>query len=363
MNRLFPLPIYTFLKIAYENGGISSKGLRNVPQWLLKTILFEPLRWIELAGYNTKVNQHEIKEHPLFILGFYRNGTSFLHQCFAQDDRLGYHTNFQMIFPDIMLSSERYLSPFLEFLCRTFKFHDPIHRVPMSFRFPGEEDGTMTTALNPRGAQWGYFYPEIMIDHFKKYVLFDDIPESEKEAWVRDFLFLLKKISLANNGKRLVLKSPPNTARIRLLLSLFPNAKFVFIHRNPYDVYSSNRRFWKVTNRIYALGKRKSVDTPAIILDTYSMIMQRYLQERALVPEGQLIELRYDDFIKDPVESLRGVYESIQLNDFSYFEPHLKAFIGGQKDFVRLKHELPADEKKRVAEKLEPFFREWGYPL
>jgi hypothetical protein len=29
MNKLFPLPIYTFLKIAIENGGFSSKGSKN----------------------------------------------------------------------------------------------------------------------------------------------------------------------------------------------------------------------------------------------------------------------------------------------------------------------------------------------
>ena len=66
--------------------------------------------------------------------------------------------------------------------------------------------------------------------------------QSEFEAWKQEFVFLLKKISLANHNKQLVLKSPPNTARIKLLLSLFPNAKFIFIHRNPYEVYVSNKQ-------------------------------------------------------------------------------------------------------------------------
>ncbi len=363
MNRLFPLPIYTFLKIAHQNGGLSARKTKNSIPWLLKTILFEPLRWAELGLYNKKVDQHESLKDPIFILGFYRSGTSYLHEFLTQDDRLGYHTVFQMIFPDMMLTSEKWMSPFLESLCRTFKLHDPIHRIPLSFQYPGEEDGTMTTALNPRGAQWGYFFPTIMEEHFQKYVLFETISDAEKEAWKRDFVFLIKKISIANQGKQLILKSPPNTARIKLLLSMFPNAKFVFIHRNPYDVYASNKRFWKVTYRIYAIGKTRSVDVNAIILNTYSEIMRKYLAEKHLVPKGQLVELAYDDFIQHPMDNMREVYEKLDLGDFSHCEAKMQAFVDRQKSFVRLKHELPEEEKKRVIEKLAPFIRHWNYPL
>src|SRR6476620_6509019 len=179
MNRLFPLPIYTFLKIVFQNGGISSKGIKNLPPWLIKTVLFEPLRWIELGMHNKKISHHTITKDPLFILGFYRSGTSYLHQFLIQDDRFGYHSNFQMILPEIMLSSEKMLAPVFEFICRSFNLQDSVHRVPLSFRFPGEEDATMTTSLNPRGAQWGYFFPKKMNEYFEKYVMFENIPNSE----------------------------------------------------------------------------------------------------------------------------------------------------------------------------------------
>lgn len=363
MNRLFPLPIYTFSKIAYENGGFNAKGLLKIPGWLLKTIVFEPIRWIELAMQNKRISQHTIKKDPVFILGFYRSGTSYLHEFFTQDDRLGYHSIYQMIFPEIMLSSEKILSPVLEFICRVFNFQDPVHRIRLSFRYPGEEDGTMTTSLNPRGAQWGFFFPKKMDDYFQKYVLFENISSSEMEEWKRDFVFLLKKISLASHNKQLVLKSPPNTARIKLLLSLFPNAKFILIHRNPYEVYASNKRFWKVTRNIYALGGNRSVDTNSTILDTYAKTMNRYLQEKDLVPQGQLMELAYEDFVKNPVESMRAAYETLHLNEFGYCENKMKSFAECQKNFKVLNHQLPPEERKIVSEKLEPIIRHWNYPL
>ena len=362
MNRLFPLPIYTFLKTVYKNGGISFKGLRNLPPWLIKTVLFEPLRWLELS-YNRKISKHSLAKDPVFILGFYRSGTSFLQEFLTQDDRLGYHTNFQMILPEIMLGSEKVLSPVLEFICRVFNIQDPVHRTRLSFQAPGEEDAAMTTALNPRGAQWGYFFPKIMLEHFHKYVLFENIPPSEIEGWEQDFIFLLKKISLANQGKQLVLKSPPNTARVKQLLALYPNAKFIMIHRDPYEVYASNKRFWKVTNKIYALGTTRSVDNNAIILKTYAKIMHRYLLEKELIPDGQLIEIPYVELIQKPIETMRNIYKTLQLDDFGYCESKMKSFVEGQKSYVRLKHELPANERKIVSEKFEPFIRYWNYPL
>ena len=361
MDRLFPLPLYKFVKTVIKYGGISSSGLRNVPAWLVKLILLEPLRWIELT-YNGRVRRQELPQDPVFILGYYRSGTSFLHELLTQDDRFGYHTNFQMILPDIMLGSEWILAPFFDFICRVFNLRDPVHRIQMSFRFPGEEDGAMTTSLNPRGAAWGWFFPKIMLEHYRKYALLEHIPEDDIHKWTDDYLFLLRKISLAGRGKRLLLKSPPHTARVKLLLFLFPKARFIMIHRNPYDVYASNKRFWQVTNRIYALGSTKGVDFHRIILDSYAMVMRKYLAEKDRIPEGQLVEIPYQELINQPLDTIRQVYQSLQLGDFSYCEHAMKNYLQGQKNYVRLSHELPPAERAMARQKLTPFLKHWGYP-
>lgn len=363
MDHLFPFPLYTFSRFVLQNGGISLQKLKNTPPWILKTVLFEPLRWMELALFNQKIHQHQIQKQPLFVLGYYRSGTSYLHQCLVQDDRFGYHNNFQMVLPEIMLTTEKALLPFFEFICRLFNLTDTVHRVPLSFRFPGEEDATMTTSLDPKGAQWGYFFPKMMEKQFQHYVLLENLAQSELESWKQSFLYLLKKISLANQGKQLVLKSPPNTARIKHLLSIFPKAKFIFIHRNPYEVYASNKRFWGVVQKVYALQSTRSVDVSSVILNTFSQMTQRYLEQKELIPLGQLTELAYDDFVQNPVKSLKKAYTDLHLEDYGYCEEKIKAFAGSQKHFAQIQHGLSEGERKTVAEKLEPFLRQWNYPL
>ncbi len=363
MQRLFPIPLFTFLKTAIKNGGFSFKSLKNTPQWFLKVVLLEPLRWVELLRHNKRIQQHKLEKDPIFILGFYRSGTSFMHQFLTQDDRLGYHTNFQMIFPEIMLTCEKVLSPFLEWLCRVFNIRDEVHRIQLSFRYPGEEDATMTTSTNPRGSQWGYFFPRMMMSQFRKYVLFQNVPDSEVAGWKNDYHFLIKKISLANGGKQLILKSPPNTARVKILLSMFPNARFIMVHRNPYDVYVSNQRFWEVTNKIYAVGPTQSVDNNQIILDTYAETMQQYLEEKDLIPEGQLIEIPYQKLMENPLKKMCEIYETLGLEDFNVVADKMESYLDGQKSYKRLTHKLPENEERTVTEKFAPFIRHWGYEL
>jgi hypothetical protein len=50
------------------------------------------------------------------------------------------------------------------------------------------------------------------------------------------------QVLFLQQDKRLVLKSPPHTARVRLLREIFPGAKFVHISRDPYEIYQSTKR-------------------------------------------------------------------------------------------------------------------------
>ena len=219
----------------------------------------------------------------------------------------------------------------------------------------------MTTYINPRGAAWGYFFPAKMKEYFQKYVLFENISQRIFNEWKRDYLFLLKKISFANKGKPLVLKSPPNTARIKFILSIFPNAKFVLIHRDPFEVFASNKRFLKITNWLYAIGTTKSMNVNTTITYTYAKTMQRYILEKHLIPNGQLIEIAYTDFIENPTQCIKKLYETLDLHEFSYCEKEMIEFEKGQESFKRLKHELSTEEKHLVSKELELIIQHWDY--
>jgi hypothetical protein len=221
----------------------------------------------------------------------------------------------------------------------------------------------LTTGISPLAAQWEYMFPEKMLPYFEKYVMFENIPETELRQWENDFFVLVKKISLANQDKQLVLKNPPNTARIKLLLSLFPDAVFIHIRRDPYEVYSSNIKLLRVLQDWYSLGSTRSVDHIKTVIETYSRIMQRYLLEIDLIKPGRLMEIEYGDFLKDPVATMKQIYQSLQLGDFSYCEPKMRAYAALQEKYIVLHHVLTEEEEKNVSESWGPIIRQLGYSV
>ena len=361
MNKIFPLPFSSFMRIANSNGGLSAMGLLNTAPWLLKTICFEPLRWIEILTQKKKIDQHKIIESPVFILGFYRSGTTYMQQLFMQDKRLGFTSSYQMVFPELMLSFERAMTPGLEIISRLFKIQNPIHRIPLTWNSAGEEDVAMTTMVSPLATQWGYFFPERMNYFFEKYVLGEGgVSNEEAENWKQCYFYLLKKISLCNRSKKMILKNPPNTARIKLLLSLFPNAKFIHIYRNPFDVYASNKKLWQVIRKIFMLGRSDSVNFNDLILYTYSKIMERYIEDKKFIPAGNLTEIRYENFIERPLETMKNIYNQLNLEEFGQCEPGMIKYINQQKNYTLLKHQLTEEETKMVSEKWKPVIEHFG---
>ena len=146
-----------------------------------------------------------------------------------------------------------------------------------------------------------------------------------------------------------------------MLLSLFPDAKFIHILRNPLEVYASNKRLWNMIHDKFMLGKSCSVDFGNMIINSYSKIMSRYFEDRSLIPPGRLIELRYETFIENPVDCMKDVYKRLDLPDFNYCEPAMTSYAGKQKNYSILKHCLSEEEQNKISEKWKRFIEYYKY--
>src|SRR5690606_36772277 len=130
---------------------------------------------------------------------------------------------------------------------------------------------------------------------------------------------LLVKSVAVNRNKRIVLKSPAHTARVRWLLEEFPDAEFVHIARDPHMLFPSTIRLWKSLCDVQGLQP----DLPEYdwleeeVYSNLEKMSEAYEADRELIPEGHLSELKYEDLMEDPKRELRRVYEELHLGDFS----------------------------------------------
>ena len=123
-------------------------------------------------------------------------------------------------------------------------------------------------------------------------------------AWKKTFKRFLQTISV-RNPRRLVLKSPPHTCRIKVLKVMFPDAHFIHIVRNPYVVYPSTVNMWKT------MYQRQGMQTPTFagleeqIFETFTRMYAKLEETRHLVDDQHFHEMRYEDLVRDPIGAMR----------------------------------------------------------
>jgi hypothetical protein len=198
-------------------------------------------------------------------------------------------------------------------------------------------------------------------EHYDRYLTFRGVPEEEVARWQKSLMLFYKKMTW-KFGRPLVLKSPPHTCRIRLLLEMFPDARFVHIHRDPYAVFRSTRGTIR-TDKTLCLQASGSPDFDARIIRLYRIMYDSFFEERHLIPEGRFHELGFEELERDPIRVVRGIYERLDIPGFEEFEPSLKRYVGSVAGYRKNEFpELPAGLREKIAHAWERNFEEWGYP-
>ena len=121
-----------------------------------------------------------------------------------------------------------------------------------------------------------------------------------------------------------MLKNPAHTAHVAALRELFPNAKFIHIHRDPFEVFTSMRRMLHVTFSIVALQDYDAAEIDEQILALYPEVMDRL--HRDLDGVCSHAEVRYADLVRQPIETLGRLHRHSDLARFSDVRPAFEAF-------------------------------------
>jgi omega-hydroxy-beta-dihydromenaquinone-9 sulfotransferase len=295
---------------------------------------------------------------PLFVLGHWRSGTTHLHYLLGLDDRFACPNFYQVFFPHTFLSTERRFSGLTAFLLPEHRAYDNMRldlKVPCEDEFAMCVSGFMTpylTGVFPRRAA-----------HYDRFLTFRGAPPQAAEEWKSSLRLLLKKLML-RHGKPLILKSPPHTCRIKLLLGMFPEARFVHIHRDPYAVFQSMIHTYATGLPFGRLQRTDEVDWAERVIRQYKELYAAFFEERCLIAAGHFHELGFEALEKDPVGEVRQLYEALGLPEFAKVEPTLRAYVDSLSGYRKnVLPELAPDVRHRIAGEWGRCFEEWGYPV
>jgi hypothetical protein len=145
------------------------------------------------------------------------------------------------------------------------------------------------------------------------------------------------------------------------LLRLFPEAKFIHIHRNPYEVFLSTRHMHRTVLPRARLQEIVPARVEAHVLEVYERLMRRFLTDRRLIPPGNLVEVRFEDLEAAPLEELRRVYEGLGLPGFAAAEPAFRSYLDSVSGYRKNAYELDRETIEKVNAHWAFAFEAWGY--
>lgn len=274
----------------------------------LDPILETPLVWMEQLLYEQNVNSIPLLQ-PIFIVGCHRSGTTVLYETLAQHPDLVYFTNASNLLPQLPILSNVF--------CDLFGLDEVVQE-----RFL--LDGIIITPFTPNeGIRIWECYASEQVDY-----CWDETYDNPQ---MENYLKLTIRKHLSHfHGKRFINKNPDSSVRMRYLNKLFPDAYFINIIRDGRAVCSSLLKARDLAENFFGPDHRHA--TSGIKTNNWHQIRQVWEsnpvagsgmlwrsvvetieRDRAAIPETRYMELRYEDFVAQPLDHLHQIINFCQL--------------------------------------------------
>jgi len=355
--------IIEFTKRLLNSGGISVKGIFLLPVYYVQLIVALPLGLLQYIIFGNRIRKTTISQDPVFILGHYRCGTTYLQKLMVSNSGFGCLTNYDSLFANSNLLFGRKTRKVLQQMVTILRIKNPFFNTSAAdLSDPCEEDDYLMNKASAYTAYWGFVFPKRWKEWLNGSFHFGN--EAYREGWKREYMQTIKYGTFRNNGRQLILKNPPNTERISLLLELFPNAKFIYIYRNPYNLYSSTRNMWKkAILSYYSVQNISESELDDIVFNHFIYLTGQYEKQKMQIPEGHLIEISYEELKSDPYNLMQKIYSGLNLRDFGRIADNLKSEIEKEKNYTTFSYELSDAAFRKIEEHWSRYIRQWGYTV
>ena len=334
--------------------GISLKYFPRLAILGLINLVNMPFRTYERWFINPRFKKREISTPPIFIVGHWRSGTTHLHNLLSRDPQMGYVTTYQGVFPDTIFNKagKFIFKNFTGLLIPQTRKGDNVALDPNN---PQEEEFALGDKT-PACFYYFWMFPRYTLHYYEKFIRFRGIKSITLKAWKNDYRLLIQKALQNTTGKTFLSKNPPNTGRIKVLLEMFPDAKFIYIHRNPVEVYLSTRHFFEMMMPPLQLQKIDQAGMEKNILTVFKNILLDYADQKHLVPPGNLTEVRFSDLEENPLDVTKKIYKQLNLTGFDEALPEFEKYVLKMKNYRKNKHTIQRS-------KLDMILKEWDFAM
>ncbi len=311
------------------------------------------------------------KRGPLivFVLGYYRSGTTHLHYLLSADRGFVTPRWYQTLAPAgfvLSWSVTRWLLvPFLG-------GSRPQDDVAYGPEWPAEDDFAVNN-LSATGTLIGRTVLPERWKHYRRYHTLDGLTAAELALWRWAQWSFVKRIEWSSwlarwieraisrvdgrgsQPRVILLKTPAHTARVSELVRLFgwERVRFVHLSREAGAVVRSNVAMHSRLGPYLLADAPAKGETQERIIEEYVETERRFLAdvdamgERA---EGRVSRLRYQDLIADPMAEVERVYQELGLSLTADARERMERYLSRVRDYRTAADRSSAGGKSRSAD-------------
>ncbi|MFG0289226.1 MAG: sulfotransferase family protein [Rhodopirellula sp. JB044] len=309
--------------------------------------------------YRRRIREAELHGPPVFIIGHWRSGTTLLHELMVRDERFSSPSTFQCFAPSHFLLTEWFFRRFAKWLLPGKR---PMDNMDTGWDRPQEDEFALVNLGLPSPYRRIAFPREGAVD--MEYLDFEGVDEAARQQWVDTLRSFLHRVS-ASTTRPLVIKSPTHTGRVGHLAAAFPQARFIHITRDPRALFPSTCRLWRSLDDVQGLQAPAPTSDDGIedyVLDCLEKMYRAFHQQKQQIDQHHLINIRYEDLIADPVDTLQTIYDSLRLADFETVREDIQTWAETEhKSYQTNAHQLSSEQENLLRERWAEYFDEYGY--
>jgi len=290
---------------------------------------------------------------PIFVTGLPRSGTTFLFNLLALDSNHRSPRYWEIMSPLPLTKSDFDIKKREWKVNAELKFARtiiPKLRHMHHIRAQTPEECELLATINVRS------FVYMCMANVPEYVEYlKDCSFESVFIWHKKFFQMLE---LTGRPKRWLLKDPSHIGHIPEILKIYPNARFINIHRSPMESIAS---FCSLTKNIRSAFS-KNVDPEqigSVILDFWQHSLNKGMVEKHKLSDQQILDVSYSNFIANPLSTIKNIYNRFGLDIDIETENKMEQYLINQRNIKKQKHSYSLEEYGLDEDKVNNYLRDY----
>ena len=280
------------------------------------------LRVVDYIDKNPTVRDQRIRS-PIFIIGMARTGTTFLHGLLSCDEKLRSPTYFDMAYPQfpplpngkINKTSAEYLKAERELA----QWKTIVNNIDETHFMSVESAEECLVILTQNWSSLSLVM----------YGCYDFLKSYMKKEAVDSFIYhkkFLQYLQSNSDDKQWLLKSPWHLNQIETIKKVYPDAKFIWTHRDPKEALPSwcslvTKIMGSVTNHL-DLGFQGKKN-----LELFSNLVNKAMEQSDQLPQSDIAHVAFKDIRENPLDVINAIYDQFGMEITPSLQSKMKYFI------------------------------------